>query len=305
MTWSAVLLDGVGNMTLSAVLPENESCCYPGQKIHKILDKGFIGLVDIIGNDQEVVNAARVSYGNHLEQIDSDATNRLIRYLMRHEHMTPFEMCELKFLVKCPIFVAREWMRHRTFAYNEISARYKQLEADYYVPHIDRIGIQSKDNKQGTDETPIDPHVKYLHQTEIEMAQYDANQTYDVLCSEGVARELARIVMPVGQYTEFYVKGNLRNWLHFCQLRCAKNAQYEIRQYAQQVSNIIAEYFPLTYAAWRDYKYEAVTFSKQEMEWLRNYPLYLNQETMGDMDDTQRFGLTDREWNEFKEKLNG
>lgn len=271
----------------------------------KVLDKGFIKLIDSMGSDRGIVNAARVSYGKHEEIADDDTNNRLIRYLMRHEHMTPFEMAEMVFLAKCPIFVAREWMRHRTFSFNEISARYKQLDADYYVPEINRIGTQSKTNKQGTSEEYIDPNVKYLHQTEIEMAQYDVNQTYETLCNEGVAKELSRIVMPVGQYTEFYVKGSLRNWLHFCQLRCAPNAQYEIREYADQILSYIASIFPLTYAAWRDYKYEAVRFSMQEMELVS---ILINSRIPWDEENQDEFkgtsNLTDREWQELKEKLN-
>ena len=278
--------------------------------MYKVLDKGKLALIDVMGNDQEVVNAARVSYGNHLEQIESEATERLIRYLMRHDHLTPFEMCEMKFLVKCPIFVAREWMRHRTFSYNEISARYKQLDADYYVPDVDRIGLQSKQNHQGTSDEQVDPNVKYLHQTEIEMAQYDANQTYDTLCQEGVARELARIVMPVGQYTEFYVKGNLRNWLHFCQLRSAPNAQYEIRMFANVILDEIATHFPLTYKAWVDYKKDAVRFSKKEMDCLKNMlqdgdPGWTIKDFLESLDSDLKANLTNREWQEFKEKLNG
>lgn len=204
----------------------------------KVLDKGFLLVVDKMGDDTSIVNAARVSYNSRPVSDD----RKLINYLITHEHMSPFEMCEITFHVKAPIFVARQWFRHRTGSYNEISGRYSVLKEEYYVP--EKLYGQSEKNKQSSgEELNVTPY--YIDATCMMIFE-----TYNKLIEMGVSREQARMILPLNTYTEFYFKTDLRNLLHFLELRCSMDAQYEIRQYALAIKDIVKAWVPLTYEAW-------------------------------------------------------
>ncbi|MET0154537.1 MAG: FAD-dependent thymidylate synthase [Rickettsiales bacterium] len=233
------------------------------------LDKGFVRVVDYMGNDAAVVQAARVSYGAGTKKTSEDAA--LIRYLMRHRHTTPFEMCEIKFHVKMPVFVARQWIRHRTASVNEYSARYSVLEDEFYVPEARHVAGQSAINKQGRGDTAAPE--KALRAQEI--FREDAAQCYahyrELLeegegGSPGVARELARMNLPVSVYTQWYWKIDLHNLLHFLHLRSDSHAQYEIRVYAEIIEKIIALWTPICFGAYEDYRKGAVSLSRGQWE---------------------------------------
>lgn len=221
-----------------------------GERI-PVLDKGHIILHNVVGDDWSIVDAARVSFGSGRKGEDQDT--KLINYLVKHQHDSPMEMADISFIVKCPIFVARQWIRHRIGIYpdisvNEISYRYVVFEDEVYIPDV--LRGQSKSNKQASG-APIEGD-------ELLQSFRDSCNasiaTYRQLIDRGVAREMARMVLPVGTYTEFMCKYNLRSALHFATLRDAPNAQYEIRVYAQHVHSIIAQYFPRVYNAWVKYR---------------------------------------------------
>ncbi len=214
--------------------------------MQRVLDHGFVRLVDDYGSDARIVQAARVSYGDGTKTVREDA--KLIDYLMRNQHMSPFEMVDFTFHIKAPIFVARQWFRHRTASVNEVSARYSVLPDQYYTPSP--VLSQAIRNKQGSGE-PIEQQHEALEQY---AAAYEAATTaYNSLLALGVSREQARLVLPVGIYTEFYWKQNLRNLLHFLQLRLDSHAQAEIRAYAQVILAMIEPIVPLSVDAWRRY----------------------------------------------------
>jgi thymidylate synthase (FAD) len=221
-----------------------------------ILDKGFLTLVDVMGDDSCIVQAARVSYGKGTKTVTKD--NKLIRYLMRHNHWTPFEMPIMRFHVKCPIFVARQWHRHRTASINEESARYSEIGKDFYSPV--EVSKQSTTNKQGSEGTKDSSFADG-------MATHcrEANTEYKFLLEQGVAREMARILLPQAQYTNFYWQCNLRNIFNFIMLRNDPHAQYEIRVYAEAMEEMVAESFPIAYKAYVDYVKESINFTVSEL----------------------------------------
>lgn len=225
--------------------------CQLGQLTYPVLDKGFVRVVDTMGNDASIVQAARVSYGAGTKSVREDS--KLIAYLMRNEHLSPFEMVELKVHVKAPIFVARQWVRHRTASWNEVSARYSVMAPEFYLPAPEAIAAQSTSNKQGRGE-PLDPETARAVAGDIDRASRTAFTYYEGLLRMGVARELARMVLPVNLYTEWYWKIDLRNLLHFIELRTDAHAQYEIRQYATALEEIVAAWVPATYEAFRHRK---------------------------------------------------
>jgi thymidylate synthase (FAD) len=243
-----------------------------------LLNKGFIRVVDYMGDDNAIVQAARVSYGKGTQTLNND--EKLIRYLLRHKHTTPFEMCEIKFHIKAPIFIARQWLRHRTANVNEYSARYSVVEDDYYVPTLDNLNVQSKDNKQGRGEQLSEDYgnkvlkdmntmsenafklYNDLLKGDTKNAQSEENES----ANESIARELARIILPVNVYTQFYWKIDLHNLLHFLELRAHPHAQYEIRVYAEAMLSVLKNWLPITYNAFVDYKTNANTFSSEETE---------------------------------------
>jgi thymidylate synthase (FAD) len=226
------------------------------------LDHGFVRLVDFMGSDQAVVQAARVSYGEGTKQIHED--RGLIRYLLRHQHTTPFEMVEFKFHCKMPIFVARQWIRHRTASVNEYSLRYSRAINEFYVPDSGELKKQTGSNRQGRSAEKLSDaeqvKIEALLQDGIEKAWSD----YEELEKTGLSRELARINLPLSLYTEWYWKINLHNLMHFLKLRIDDHAQYEIRVYAQALAQIVQQITPVCWEAFEDYVLKACTFSREE-----------------------------------------
>ena len=228
-----------------------------------------------MGTDQSIVQAARVSYGEGTKKLRED--RGLIRYLLSHWHTTPFEMCEIKFHIKLPIFVARQWIRHRTANVNEYSARYSVLDKEFYVPEMDQLGSQSTTNKQGRSNT-LDK--KFAKQAQ-DLIQKNSEQLYDdyqnllngkllnndeYVEGEGLARELARTTLPLNYYTQWYWKVDLHNLMHFLRLRADSHAQYEIQIYAEKMVEILKKWVPLTYEAFEDYRSDSFQLSKEAMK---------------------------------------
>ncbi|MCX7905131.1 MAG: FAD-dependent thymidylate synthase [Elusimicrobiales bacterium] len=207
----------------------------------KVLDKGFVKLIDFIGSDEKVVLAARVSF--NLKTKGEEKDRKLIEYLLKHEHFTPFEHCVFQFHIKCPIFVARQWMRHRWGSYNEVSARYTEVNDEFYIP--EKFRIQDIKNKQGSiiSENLNHEEIKKTYQETIE----NSYKKYLELLSKGVAREMARMLLPVASYTQFYWTVNARSLLNFLKLRLDEHAQHEIREYAKVISKIFEEKMPWTW----------------------------------------------------------
>ncbi|MEM0154928.1 MAG: FAD-dependent thymidylate synthase [Methanothrix sp.] len=232
-----------------------------GQKFN-VLDHGFLALVDYMGNDSSIVQAARVSYGSGTKTMRED--EGLIRYLMRHEHTTPFEMVEFKFMARMPIFVARQWVRHRTASINEYSARYSIVPDEYYVPEPSIIQAQSSSNKQGREDGKLSVEMQVLSAKEIKDSSDKAYELYSNLIKRGVARELARMVLPINFYTEWYWKSNLHNTFHFLALRLDPHAQWEIRQYAVKMAEIVKIITPVAYGAFEDFMLSGIKLSKKE-----------------------------------------
>ena len=222
-----------------------------------VLDQGFVRLVERMGSDAAIVRAARVSYGEGTKTVREDAA--LIDYLMRHRHTSPFEMVEFVFHVRAPIFVARQWFRHRTASYNEISGRYSVLEERFYRPAAWRA--QDPANRQGSRGGREDPEAD----RRLEAAYKEAYRAYRELLDRGVAREEARIVLPLGLYTEFYFKQDLHNLFHFLRLRLAPDAQYEIRAYARAIAEIVKAHVPLAWAAFEEHVLSGANLSKSEL----------------------------------------
>ena len=277
--------------TLRAVAPGMEA------RLHQaipVLDHGFIRVVDYMGDDAAIVQAARVSYGAGTKTARDDAG--LIRYLMRHWHSTPFEMCEVKLHVKLPVFVARQWIRHRTANVNEYSARYSILDREFYIPAPEQLAAQSTVNNQGRGATLEGEEaarvLAYLRDDS--MRAYDH---YEAMLSQdgqqGLARELARMNLPANIYTQWYWKVDLHNLFHFLRLRADAHAQYEIRVYAEALCDVVRDWVPHAFAAFEDYRLNAVQFSGKGMEALRRM---LKGETVTRED----VGMSAGEWREFE-----
>lgn len=248
------------------------------EKYLPVLDKGFVGLIATMGDDAAIVQAARVSYGAGTKSINED--RGLIRYLLRHKHTTPFEMCELKFHVRLPILVARQWIRHRTANVNEESARYSIMTDEFYFPDHDDIQPQSKDNKQGragdmSEQDKQNVLDVFRHSYENSNTAYNTllnkDEYEEVMSPEypGVAKELARAVMPVGSYTEMYWKIDLHNLFHFLKLRADPHAQKEIRVFAEAMIELARPHFPVAFEAWEDYSRYARNLSRMEVKLLQ------------------------------------
>lgn len=232
----------------------------------RVLDHGHVRLVDVMGDDAAIVQAARVSYGQGTKAVSEDRS--LVRYLMRHKHMSPFEMCEIKLHIKLPIFVARQWIRHRTASVNELSGRYSIITDDYYMPEWRQVCAQAKDNKQGRGEA-LDEEAASDALVNMANAGEEAFCQYEGLIKMGVARETARIVLPLSTYTEWYWKVDLRNLLGFLKQRLDSHAQYEIRVFAEIIAEIVKDWCPVAWEAFVDYDLEAVTFSREEVRLIR------------------------------------
>ncbi|MDI6766129.1 MAG: FAD-dependent thymidylate synthase [Bacteroidota bacterium] len=233
-------------------------------KEFKCLNAGFVRLVDYMGGDESIVQAARVSYGKGTKSVSEDKI--LLRYLMRHMHTTPFEMVELKFHVKLPIFVARQWIRHRTANVNELSGRYSIMKDEFYVPSTDAVKRQSVKNKQGRSDEEISLE---LQQKVLDILLQDQQTTYkhyEEFINENIARELARVNLPLSLYTEWYWKIDLHNLLHFLHLRMDKHAQFEIRIYAETMGEIVKRICPMVWEAFEDYVFYGERFSRAELK---------------------------------------
>jgi thymidylate synthase (FAD) len=287
--------------TRRATVPAMEALLY--QPI-PVLDHGFIRVVDYMGDDAAVVQAARVSYGAGTKKVREDAG--LINYLMRHRHTSPFEMCELKIHVKMPIFVARQWIRHRVANLNEISGRYSILDNEFYLPEGGNIAAQARTNRQGRGDTLNEIEAARV----LEILRDDATRAYthyeemlneidgQVLDPErqGLARELARMNLPVSLYTQLYWKIDLHNLLHFLNLRGASHAQYEIRVYAEALLDVVKQWVPLTYAAFADYRMGAYELSAKGLAAVRRL-------LRGEAVDRESTGMSPGEWRELMETL--
>lgn len=265
------------------------------------LNHGFVRVVDYMGDDSAIVQAARVSYGKGTKKVNQD--QGLINYLMRHRHTTPFEMCDIKLHIKLPIFVARQWIRHRTASINEYSARYSILDKEFYIPDPQHLAAQSEINNQGRGSVLIgdeaDRVLSILKQDALqsyshyqEMLNLDEHgQTLDEKRS-GLARELARMDLPVNYYTQWYWKINLHNLMHFLALRADAHAQYEIRVYAEVILDIMRKWVPLTHQAFVEYRQKGACISKTGLQVVRRM---IN----GDVVTQENSGLATREWNEL------
>jgi thymidylate synthase (FAD) len=261
-----------------------------------VLDKGFVRLVDYMGGDQRIVQSARVSYGAGTKSFRKD--RGLIRYLLRNEHTSPFEQVELTFHTKMPIFVARQWVRHRTANLNEISGRYSVLKDEFYLPDPQYIAVQSTDNKQGRSLEPVPNEVQQLVTETLEGGQREAYRAYESLLDQGIARELARINLPVSLYTEWYWKIDLHNLFRFLALRMDDHAQYEIREYARTMFELAKRVCPIACEAFEDFMLGSRRFSRLELEALREMAAALDV-----LDFGERAGLRGKELERFKEKL--
>ena len=282
--------------TLRATVPAMEERLY---RPIPVLDHGMVRVVDYMGDDAAVVQAARVSYGRGTKSVQND--EGLIRYLMRHWHSTPFEMCELKLHVKLPVFVARQWIRHRTANVNEYSARYSILDREFYVPAPEHLAAQSEQNNQGRGAVLEGEEAARV----LRWLREDADRSYDryeAMLSEtgpdggpqqGLARELARMNLPASIYTQWYWKADLHNLLHFLRLRADPHAQWEIRAYADAICEVVRDWVPLTWRAFEDYRLGGVHLSRQAVDCLR-------RRLAGEEVTRETSGMTAREWREFE-----
>lgn len=266
------------------------------EKEYKCLNHGFVRLIDYMGSDESIVQAARVSYGKGTKTVREDRT--LIRYLMRHHHTTPFEMVEFKFHVKLPIFVARQWIRHRTASVNEYSGRYSIMPEEFYMPGEEDIKSQSKTNRQGRSEEEIPSEVRKKVLDLLIAEQKSSFAGYNEMLESNVSRELARINLPLSLYTQWYWKIDLHNLFHFLKLRIDDHAQYEIRVYAKVMGEMVKKVVPLAWGAFEDYILNSITFSKTELTALKEFlPTELAAQ------DLDNFDLSSYEIAELSDKL--
>ena len=280
--------------TLRAVSEGMETHLY---KAIPVLDHGFVRVVDYMGDDAAICQAARVSYGKGTKSVQND--EGLIRYLMRHWHSTPFEMCEVKLHVKLPIFVARQWIRHRTANVNEYSARYSILDREFYIPAPEHIAAQSVVNNQGRGAALTGEEAARV----LDILKTDSERSYDnyqAMISDdgqqGLARELARMNLPANIYTQWYWKVDLHNLLHFLRLRADAHAQYEIRVYADAICSVVADWVPFAYAAFEDYRLGGATLSGTALECMRRM-------LKGEVVTQATSGMSKGEWREFEQLL--
>ena len=266
-----------------------------------VLDHGFVRVVDYMGDDAAIVQAARVSYGAGTRHVRED--EGLIRYLMRHRHTTPFEMCEIKFHVKLPVFVARQWIRHRTANVNEYSARYSVLDREFYVPAPQHLAAQSTSNRQGRGDVlegaEAERAMRWLREDAMQaFDHYEAMLNEDESAAgfdpegQGLARELARMNLPLSTYTQWYWKCDLHNLFHFLALRADSHAQYEIRAYADVMLDMVKRWVPMAYQAFADYRMGAAELSAPGLAVVRRM-------LAGDVVEQKDSGLSPREWREL------
>jgi len=288
--------------TRRAVVPALEEILYQPLPV---LDRGFIRVIDYMGDDAAIVQAARVSYGRGTKQVSSD--RGLINYLMRMRHTSPFEMCEIKLHVKLPIFIARQWIRHRTANVNEYSARYSVLDDEFYQPRPEDLATQSSTNRQGRAETldrpaaaaagdAIRTNAEQAYARYVALLNADAQGEPIDPERPGLARELARMVLPLNAYTQWYWKIDLHNLLHFASLRADAHAQYEIRAYALVILDILRRWVPLTHAAFVDYRLDGAELSAKALAVVR-------RRLRGEDVDQANSGMSPREWRELQALL--
>ena len=290
------------NTTKRVISPELEKILY---EAIPILDHGFIRVVDYMGDDSSIVQSARVSYGKGTKKVSTDSG--LIKYLMRHRHSTPFEMCEIKYHVKLPIFVARQWIRHRTANVNEYSARYSILDKEFYLPSKENLAAQSTSNRQGRGKVINGKQADNI----LEILKKDAEQTYnnyETMLNErydgttineenqGLARELARMNLTLNTYTQWYWKTDLLNLLNFLSLRADSHAQYEIRAYAQAMTETLKKWVPITFEAFMDYRVGAMELSAKGK-------VVIQKMIKGEPCDFESSKLSKREWNELMQSF--
>jgi len=290
------------NETKRVTVQELEDVLY---EAFPVLDHGFVRVVDYMGDDTSIVQSARVSYGKGTKQVSTD--EGLIRYLMRHWHSTPFEMCEIKYHVKLPIFIARQWIRHRTANVNEYSARYSILDKEFYLPKAENLAAQSKSNRQGRGEILEGENAKKV----LNLLKNDAERTYqnyETMLNEkydgstidensvGLARELARMNLTLNTYTQWYWKTDLLNLMNFLRLRADKHAQYEIRAYADIMLSILKKWVPITYGAFIDYRVGGVELSSKGKIVIKKI---INNQNIS----IENSGLSKREWNELMDTM--
>jgi thymidylate synthase (FAD) len=283
------------------IVPEAEEIL---DREFRVLDKGFVRLVDYLGGDQRIVQAARVSYGEGTKSYRKDAA--LIDYLLRHEHTSPFEQVILTFHTKMPVFVARQWIRHRTARLNEISGRYSVMKDEFYVPAPGDLALQSDDNKQGRSSEPMPADQAGDIRDRMAADQAAAFQAYTGLLDEGLARELARINLPLSLYTEWYWQIDLHNLFHFLRLRMDPHAQREIRVYAETMFTIAKTVAPAACASFENHLLGAVRFSGSEFQALQR--ILEEQKTDADLPARARAageaaGLSGRELDRFVAKI--
>ena len=296
-------LQSQNNITKRVIAPQLEEILYEALPI---LDHGFIRVIDYMGNDNSIVQAARVSYGKGTKKVNTDSG--LIKYLMRHWHSTPFEMCEIKYHVKLPIFIARQWIRHRTANVNEYSARYSILDKEFYLPTKENLAAQSTNNRQGRGEVisgnqaekvlgllKDDAERTYKNYEEMLNERYDGSVIDE--SKTGLARELARMNLTLNTYTQWYWKTDLLNLMNFLRLRADHHAQYEIRAYADVMLDTLKRWVPITYDAFIDYRVGGTEVSSKGKEVLRKL---INGENVS-IDES---GLSNREWNELMISFN-
>jgi thymidylate synthase (FAD) len=290
------------NSTKRVTSPELEKVLY---EAIPVLDHGFIRVIDYMGDDTSIVQSARVSYGKGTKKVSTD--EGLIRYLMRHWHSTPFEMCEIKYHVKLPIFIARQWIRHRTANVNEYSARYSILDKEFYIPAKEQLSAQATNNRQGRGELITGQQADEV----LKILKDDAVRTYDnyekmlnerfdgTVIDEkksGLARELARMNLTLNSYTQWYWKTDLLNLMNFLFLRGDSHAQYEIRVYAEKMLDTVKKWVPITHAAFLDYRVGAAHLSSKGLKIVKSM---IN----GDKASYEDSGLSKREWNELMEVI--
>ena len=290
------------NSTKRVTSPELEKVLY---EAIPVLDHGFIRVIDYMGDDSSIVQSARVSYGKGTKKVSTD--EGLIRYLMRHWHSTPFEMCEIKYHVKLPIFIARQWIRHRTANVNEYSARYSILDKEFYIPAKEQLSAQATNNRQGRGDLITGQQADEV----LKILKDDAVRTYDnyekmlnerfdgTIIDEkrsGLARELARMNLTLNSYTQWYWKTDLLNLMNFLFLRGDSHAQYEIRVYAEKMLDTVKKWVPITHAAFLDYRVGAAHLSSKGLKIVKSM---IN----GNKVDYEDSGLSKREWNELMEVI--
>jgi thymidylate synthase (FAD) len=289
-------------ITRRATVPALEEMLYEPVRV---LDHGFIRVVDYMGDDSAIVQAARVSYGKGTKMVNED--KGLINYLMRHRHSTPFEMCEIKLHVKLPIFVARQWIRHRTANVNEYSQRYSILDKEFYIPQPDQLATQSTTNRQGRsdvlqgeqacrvldilrqDATQVYQHYEEMLNEDSEGNILDPNR-------QGLARELARMNLSVNFYTQWYWKIDLHNLMHFVSLRADPHAQYEIRVYADILLDVLKKWVPITYRAFMDYRVGGASLSEKGLQVVKSM-------LKGEFPTQATSGMSSGEWRELQKLL--